>query len=265
MSSSSNPSLEVSDSGSEFELSLDTGDESVVLESSPDDSASDSEFDLTLDDTGNPQSHVEARDEEVDANESKDIFETDFEVPGLDEETGSQDDGALDADTDLESSDFDIEDESGSQVVALDDEYDEPPPSKQRGKGKQKAAPLPPSGRGQRQVKGRPAAPAADDAYAEEEAAQQEQQGAFDQLAEEELDAGFPDPQAAPRVVVQEKVKYIRPAPWGALPSILMFPCLLVMLVVGLIAFEQVQDPNGYKPDGLVTKMMKDVFKNLGV
>lgn len=258
-SSSENPSLETADSGSEFELSLDGTDGSLELVTA-DDSASDSEFDLTLDDSGSPHSEEGEDEADVDAETGdKDIFETDFEVPDLDEETGSQDDGALDGDTDLESSDFDIEDESGSQVVALDDEYvDEPPPSKKRGKGKQKSAP--PAGKGQKQVKGRPAPPTQDAGDLEMDWAGQDQQGAFDDLA---VEGDHAEPR--PAVVIQEKVKYIRPAPWGVLPSIFMFPCLLLMLVFGLMAFEQVQNPHGYKPDGVVTKMMKDVFKQLGV
>ena len=44
-----------------------------------------------------------------------------------------------------------------------------------------------------------------------------------------------------------------------------MLPCLILMLMVGLLAFEQLQNPYGYKPDGLITKMMKDVFKQLNL
>src|SRR5262249_18300452 len=57
-----------------------------------------------------------------------DIFETDFDVPALEEESGSEAVALDDADTNLDSSDFDLaleegdvaaQDESGSQVVAL--------------------------------------------------------------------------------------------------------------------------------------------------
>src|SRR5205807_3226930 len=70
-------------------------------------------------------------EEEVAAEGEKDIFETDFEVPALDEESGSQAVALGERDTDLESSDFDLalgdediaaDEESGSQVVALEDE-----------------------------------------------------------------------------------------------------------------------------------------------
>jgi tetratricopeptide (TPR) repeat protein len=62
------------------------------------------------------------------AGKDKDIFETDFEVPALEEESGSQ---VAALDTDLDSSDFDLAlgdsdvtpgDDSGSEVVGLDEE-----------------------------------------------------------------------------------------------------------------------------------------------
>jgi hypothetical protein len=119
------------DSDSEFELSLDAESDlesgsSPVDDSSPADS--DSEFELTLDDSGGLALDEEAPAEE---GEEKDIFESDFEVPSLEEESGSQAVALEESDTDLESSDFDLalgeedvaaEDESGSQVVALEDE-----------------------------------------------------------------------------------------------------------------------------------------------
>jgi len=91
----------------------------------PDDS--DSEFELTLDDSG---SHGdEAATTAFPEAEQKDIFETDFELPALDEESGSEA-VALEDSTDLESSDFDLavsegdaaEEESGSEVVAVEEE-----------------------------------------------------------------------------------------------------------------------------------------------
>ena len=89
-------------------------------------SPSDSEFELTLDDSGGLAPAEDAP--QVKAGQDKDIFETDFEVPALEEESGSQ---VAALDTDLDSSDFDLalgdsevaaEEGSGSQVVALDEE-----------------------------------------------------------------------------------------------------------------------------------------------
>src|SRR5262249_54434114 len=109
------------DSSSEFELSLDSGEGPVLTPESP----SDSEFELTLDDSGNLSSEETPQ---LKAGKDKDIFETDFEVPALEEESGSQ---VAALDTDLDSSDFDlalgdsdvaVEEDSGSEVVALDEE-----------------------------------------------------------------------------------------------------------------------------------------------
>ncbi len=124
---------EADSDSSEFELSLD------VDAAAPSDS--DSEFELTLDDT----SAMDVADVQEDAQE-KDIFETDFEVPALDEESGSEAVAVDDSDTALESSEFELEigeedvaamDDSGSEVVALDDEDAEAPAPK---KGRKKAA-----------------------------------------------------------------------------------------------------------------------------
>jgi hypothetical protein len=80
---------------------------------------SDSEFELTLDDTPAAQ----AADATVAFPEDqKDIFETDFELPALDDESGSEAVALDESDTDLESSDFDLgggEAESGSEVVSV--------------------------------------------------------------------------------------------------------------------------------------------------
>lgn len=115
----------------EFELSLDAGSTPKPKPVSPVEDDSSSEFELSLDDSGSlapledDSSPVEASSGE------KDIFETDFDVPSLEEESGSQVAALEESDTDLESSDFDLalsdedistEDESGSQVVALEDE-----------------------------------------------------------------------------------------------------------------------------------------------
>ena len=257
-SSSENPSLEIDPSGSEFELSLEDSDEPLNLEASADESASDSEFDLTLDDSGTPSA---VREQELisedDEQSDKDIFETDFEVPGLDDESGSQD-GSTDGDTDLESSDFDIEDESGSQVVALDDSEvydDEDQPKPKRGKTGHKPARQP-----KRPTRSRPA-PAVGYEYPDEDV---DQQGSFDQLDQDQYPEPYPAEPPPPEIV--ERIQYIRPAPWGVLPTIVMVPCVAVMLLLGIMAFEQTQSMgNGFKPDGTVTKMVKDLAKQMNL
>ena len=117
------------DSSSEFELSLDAGattesPSAVSLEEGGEDS--DSEFELSLDASGELESEEASLSED-----DKDIFETDFEVPALDDESGSEAVALDESDTDLEDSDFELdlsdedlaaEEDSGSQVVALEDE-----------------------------------------------------------------------------------------------------------------------------------------------
>jgi hypothetical protein len=79
---------------------------------------------------------IDTGDESVElrpAESAEDIFETDFEVPALEGESGSQVVPLDESDTDLESSDFDLalsdedvsaDSDSGSQVVPLEEEED---------------------------------------------------------------------------------------------------------------------------------------------
>ncbi len=76
---------------------------------------SDSEFELTLDEGSDAEATP------FDSGEQKDIFETDFEIPAVDDSSsGSQTDSALD-DSDFEISDA-SDDESASEVVAIEEE-----------------------------------------------------------------------------------------------------------------------------------------------
>ncbi len=219
------PREDASDSSSEFELSLEGDDSGQGAAQGNVDS--DSEFELTLDDSGSadladdgPQAKAGAGD--------RDIFETDFEVPALEDESGSQV-AALDtADTDLESSDFDlalddsdlaVEDESGSQVVALDEE-------------------------------------AADEAAETLAGEISEDIGVDDgEEVDEDDERGATGPV---REIVREKL--IEPAPWGALPVIFMLPCVIVMLMIGIMGFELVQSSAGFKSTGTLTKAIGELI-----
>ena len=124
------------DSDVDFELSLDpTGASGVRLGGSksgtpkprPKAEDSSSEFELTLDDSsGNMDSLAASLQGRPDEGKG-DIFETDFELPVMQDESGSEV-VAVDSDTDLESGGFEVEvgdvadDESASQVVLIDDE-----------------------------------------------------------------------------------------------------------------------------------------------
>lgn len=199
---------EAVDSSSEFELSLDAED---AKDSS-------SEFELTLDDSGEGVASPQAK---AGAAAEKDIFETDFEVPALEGDSGSEVAALETSDTELESSDFDlalddsdlaVEDESGSQVVALDEE----------------------------------SADEAAETLAGELGEELEVQG-----DEEEEAVG------AVREVVREKL--IEPAPWPVWPGVVMFLCLIVMVPAAIMGFELVQSTAGFKSAGFLTKALGEL------
>jgi hypothetical protein len=89
----------------------------------PPSAVDESEFELSLDDSGEATSAFPEA-------EQKDIFETDFELPALDDESGSEAVALDESDTDVESSDFEMgsdeaevtADDSGSEVVALEED-----------------------------------------------------------------------------------------------------------------------------------------------
>ncbi len=220
-------------SSSEFELSLDPeGSDLAVDEGSSDlaldtpRSDSDSEFELTLDETGGLSV------EEDSGSGEKDIFETDFEVPALEEESGSEAVALDEADTDLESSEFDLAldsaEESGSQVVPLEDEeeYEEGAATMQR----QAATPGP--------------------AVAEGEEGLDDIGGALDEDLDREpaLDEeGEPVAMAAAPAA---------PAEWGVLPALVLLPCTIILFVVGLMSFEMIQGMWGYHKGAKVSNLV---------
>jgi excisionase family DNA binding protein len=227
-------SLEQGGEGSdeiEFELSLDAESTPKPMAASETPSVdSDSEFELTLDDSGGLAPLEEEAPLQIKGDEEKDIFETDFEVPALEDESGSQAVALEDSETGLESSDFDlalssddiaVEEESGSQVVALDEEEETPHPGGRRG-----AAAF-----GEEQDFGDLIG---DDAVVEEGVEE-----------EEEVEE-----------VVREVQVAAPPPPWGPLPALVMLPCVIVMFLVGLMGFELVQSAIGYRPPGMITKAL---------
>jgi excisionase family DNA binding protein len=216
------------DSDSEFELTLDDSMEKPA----PD---SDSEFELTLDDSGSLPGIEE--EEGLEVSGEKDIFETDFEVPALEDESGSQA-VALEEDSsdsgDIESSDFDLdigeglaEDESGSQVLALDEESAD-----------------------------------VDDAAATVAKPRKARAGAAvlapdeaEELLEEDMDF---DPEASAARSRSGAVAVAPPAEWGAMPAMVMGFCVIVMFLVGLMGFELVRGMYGYRQGGPVTSIVID-------
>ncbi|HEV8059058.1 MAG TPA: helix-turn-helix domain-containing protein [Gemmataceae bacterium] len=202
-----------------FEIAREPGTTPKPQKTSAEDSSS--EFELTLEDSARLAPEEEG---------GKDIFETDFEVPAL-EDSGS---GAVkldDSDTDLESSDFDLalgdedvaaEEESGSQVVALEDEesVDEGAatiarPAKLSPKGKKKPV---------------------DDDEAELISSEED----------EEIVAVPRGAAAAPAVA----------ADWGVLtPTVLIFS-VIVMFLVSVMGFELVRGMWGYRQPNKVSSLL---------
>ncbi|HBI43208.1 MAG TPA: hypothetical protein DDY78_10185 [Planctomycetales bacterium] len=214
------------ESSSEFELSLDADGSAVASEAD-----SDSEFELTLD----PESGLESSGE-ADAlagdDQEKDIFETDFEVPALEEEgSGSQAVSVDDEDTDLETSDFDLDveegaseedPESGSQVVSLDDEGDEIDEGAE--------------------TEARPRRASRRKAVVDDD--------------EGDLDLEI-DPTAESEDEEEETAvgaaSVAPPARWGALPAVLLIPSVLILFVVGLLTFELAGTMWNYRQPGHTT------------
>jgi len=216
------------DSDSEFELNLDSsktskvsGPKSSGRKKKPD---SDSEFELTLDDSSEiatPSKRMKDGD--------KDIFETDFDIPALDDESASEAVVLEETDTDLESSDFDLAldesgvvEESASEVVELDESTEAPPSGRRR------------------------AVAAVDEegpSAAEELAGVEEEEGAV----------------AVAPAGPQQKAK------WGPLPAFVLAPCLLVMFFVGIMGFELMRSMWGFhqaanKPSATLTRGIAGIF-----
>jgi hypothetical protein len=229
----------------DFELSLDPSEagpkssgklsapKSGKSKPVPAKSDSDSEFELTLDDSSGVSEELAA---ELQKDESKgDIFETDFELPAVqdDADSGSEVVAVESSDTDLENSDFDLAldeadapaaDESESQVVLLDDEA---------------AAPTPSSGR--RRAAAAVAAAGAEEA--ERESASAALRGVRRDEEEEEEEA---------------PVRVAAPARW---PSYLLVPLglsFVFMFLGGIMAFELLHGMWGYnqgtKPGGTIVR-----------
>jgi hypothetical protein len=222
---------------SEFELSLDVEGKK---------SDSDSEFELTLDDSGDVAALSEEGTEA--GGEEKDIFETDFEVPPL-EDSGSEAVALDDADTDLESSDFELAigeddvatadgDESASQVVALDEEeaVDDAAATVQAKGRKKKPA---------KKTKTADLEEAADFAELEEEP--------LAEAADEELGEEVVEEAGGARVIRQTVVQ--QQAPWGVFPTLVLLPCVIVMVLLGIMGFELVQTQHGYKQGPLTRSL----------
>jgi hypothetical protein len=200
---------------------------------------------LTLDDEGGLAVEDEAQD----------IFEeTNFDVPALDDESGSESVALDDENTDVESSsdfeisldsDMDSDDssDSGSQVVALEDEeeVDEGAATvaKPRKPGKAVAV------EDEEEV---------DDfdlgETGEAPAPKKKKKPAADEDLEVEAEEDEELVAAGPAVA----------ADWGALPAVLLFPTVAVLFVVGIMGFEVMRGMWGYHRPSTVGKPVIDTI-----
>ena len=221
---------ESDESDVDFELSLDS---SAVASSTklgaPKsgklvlDSDSDSEFELTLDDSNASLEQAALESDVLNEGEDKgDIFETDFEIPQMPDESGSEA-VALESDTDLEKSDFEMDDsavseeESGSEVVLLEDEDESKPKVK---KGKKKVA--------EDEVD----VDLADDDNA---SVSKVLKGAKGKKRDEDDEEAVPAGAGAPT------------KPWGVVPALFLAPALLISLLGALMGYELLQTMWGYQ------------------
>ena len=224
-----------SDSDIDFELTLDSSASASAIKLDgmkgkgvePD---SDSEFELTLDDSGGSDiEHAALGAAEAEADKG-DIFETDFEIPPMEAADSGSEAVALESDTDLEKSDFDIaigdsedvsEETSGSEVVLLEDETEAPVAKKGRKKAAEEASDV----------------DLADVETDEEEAsASKALKGVKGRGRDEEEEEAVATPAGA-----------YRPVPWGPVPAIFLALSFPFMLIGGLMGFQLVETMWGYQ------------------
>jgi excisionase family DNA binding protein len=221
------------DSDSEFELTLDEEGSSELELDAEHESSSDSEFELTLDEEGG----LTALDESSSATgeeEGKDIFETDFDVPALDEESGSEAVGT-DGATDLEDSEFELDletapdEETGSEDFADDEEEVAPKPKRKTKMTRARAADV------------------EDDVGLDISLDDEDEQ-------EEEVE---------PEPAVSAGAAAAPPAEWGPLPALVLLPSVIVLIIVGLMGFELVQGMWGFHKPSPVSKLVIDPIARL--
>jgi hypothetical protein len=223
----------------DFELNLDSESSQIISSKSSKNLAdANSEFELTLDDEGDlgMEDPTTAFQGESAEEGQKDIFETDFEIPAIEEESASEAVALEEGDTDLESSDFDLEvpeegateadDSSGSQVVAV--EEDEEAAEAVVGD--------------EEELEGGASASSALRGY----------RGRGDDEDEDDVEAAPVGAGSAPAV------------PWGPVPLIALFPTVIVMALTGLMGYELLRGMWGYqqpsKSTAVITGLLAKPF-----
>jgi hypothetical protein len=233
----------------DFELSLDapgSGASSKKLSSGKLKQDSDSEFELTLEEPSDLT--TDAAPAAAAGDKKGDIFEaTDFDIPALEDDSASEAVSLDEADTDLESSDFDLaldeadvaaDEESGSEVVALDDQ----PGRKKKGKKRR--------GDDDEDVD------LGDVDLDEGPSASKALRGVRRDDDEDEDDYEV-------REGVDEEgrpVMVAAPAKWHPVWTILMFPTVLFMFLGTIMAFEMLHSTWGYQQANQPTTPLVNFF-----
>jgi hypothetical protein len=224
------------DSDADFELSLDDSPVESSAVQGPKTGPqkpkkkldSDSEFELTLDDSSSSMESLANQLEAEDENKG-DIFETDFELPSIDE-SGSEvvamdGEDADNAGFEVDVQDVEVEDDSASQVVLVDDDVE----------------PLIEDEDGVAQV--RSARGGADD------------DGDWKGVHHDDDHHTGP---ARVETVIQTPTK------WGILPALVLFPCLIFLFLGSLMSYEAVRGMWGYhqpaKPGNLIVRGLADTL-----
>ncbi len=216
--------------GISFELSVEDGPPSPRPATAEKDSSS--EFELTLDDSG----ELASSDEE---HHDTELLQTDLKMPAVGEEVGSdlEEAAADDESTDLETSDFELaldDDELGSdeESVVIDEDAEEGDATAVR--------------------------PSLDEDEVEELFAGEEVEDlVIDEAVEEEEE----ETETAKALALAAAAS--QPAEWGWW-SLLHIPTTLVLIFVGFLLFEMIRSINGYSQPGPISSMVFDLIgKNL--
>ncbi len=259
-------------SDSEFELTLDDSGTSAAAEES-------SEFELTLDDSGGSaaaeaSSEFELTLEEGDGSptDSDSEFELTLDDSGGLSPLAEEPELAEAAEQDIfEGDNLDVpqlEEESGSEAVAVDEETsdfdlvlgaDEETADEEESGSEVVALDEEELDDDQPRRKA-PAKKAARKTVPDDE---EDESGASFSDLDVDTDEGDIDVEddladAPVREVVRERI--IKPARWGVVPVLFLVPCVAVMFLVVLMGFELLQSMSGYKSPGLFTKTVGELI-----
>ncbi len=250
---------ESSASDVDFELTLDSSAAASGLKidklksgkglTEPD---SDSEFELTLDDSSDSGFEAAAA-ESADA-EKRDIFETDFEIPPMDE-SGSEA-VALDAEGDLEKADSDIVEMSDSDVAVDDSSSEVVVVDEDEGAAKARAKKKTTLKRGKETEEDDVDLADVDLADEEDGSASKALKGAKGRRRDEE--------EEEEEELVAAGAGAYRPVPWGWFPGVALLITFPFVLMGGLLAFELLQTMWGYQqPRKPAAPLVQAIAKNL--